>query len=155
MEARRSTLISREGKGGSRPLLELHDWDAQILGFVGEVLLDPRAREDEDGHGGVLKAVVPDNLKSAVIKADRFDSGLDRTYAEMAAYYGTAILPARPRKPRDKAKVEVAAQVAQRWILARLRNDRGGNHRISSVLSAGYSAQAFATAAQQLNRCQQ
>ena len=74
--------------------------------------------------GGVPKAVVPDNLKSAVIKADRFDPGLNRTYAEMAAHYGTAILPAEPRKPRDKAKVEVAVQVARRWILARLRNHR-------------------------------
>ena len=74
--------------------------------------------------GGVPKAVVPDNLRSAVFKADRFDPGLNRTYAEMAAHYGTAILPARPRKPRDKAKVEVAVQVAQRWILARLRNHR-------------------------------
>ena len=59
-----------------------------------------------------------------MIKADRFDPGLNRTYAEMAAHYDTAILPARPRKPRDKAKVEVAVQVAQRWILARLRNHR-------------------------------
>lgn len=74
--------------------------------------------------GGVPKVVVPDNLKAAVIKADRFDPGLNRTYAEMAAHYGTAILPARPRKPRDKAKVEVAVQIAQRWILARLRNRR-------------------------------
>ena len=65
-----------------------------------------------------------DNLKSAVFKADRFDPGLNRTYAEMAGHYGTAILPARPYKPRDKAKVEVAVQVAQRWILARLRNLR-------------------------------
>jgi len=60
--------------------------------------------------GGVPKAVVPvfadsGNLKSAVIKADRFDPGLNRTYADLAAHYGTAILPARPRKPRDKAKV--------------------------------------------------
>ncbi len=74
--------------------------------------------------GGVPKVVVPDNLKAAVIKADRFDPGLNRTYAEMAAHYGTAILPARPRRPKDKAKVEVAVQVAQRWILARLRNHR-------------------------------
>jgi transposase len=73
---------------------------------------------------GVPKVVVPDNLKSAVFKADRFDPGLNRTYAEMACHYGTAILPARPYKPRDKAKVEVAVQVAQRWILARLRNMR-------------------------------
>lgn len=74
--------------------------------------------------GGVPKVVVPDNLKSAVFKPDRYDPGLNRTYAEMAGHYGTAILPARPYKPRDKAKVEVAVQVAQRWILARLRNRR-------------------------------
>lgn len=73
---------------------------------------------------GVPRVIVPDNLKSAVLKADRYDPGLNRTYAEMAEHYGTAILPARPRKPRDKAKVEVAVQVAQRWILARLRNRR-------------------------------
>jgi transposase len=48
---------------------------------------------------------------------------MNRTYEELAKHYGTALLPARPRKPRDKAKVEVAVQVAQRWILARLRNE--------------------------------
>ena len=74
--------------------------------------------------GGAPKAVVPDNLKSAVITPDRHDPGLNRGYATMAAHYGTAVLPARPRKPRDKAKVEVAARIAQRWILARLRNRR-------------------------------
>ena len=74
--------------------------------------------------GGVTKAVVPDNLKSAVIKPDRHDSGLNRTYAEMAEYYGTVILPARPYRPKDKAKAEVAVQVSQRWIVARLRNRR-------------------------------
>jgi transposase len=51
--------------------------------------------------GGVPRGVVPDNLKSAVFKADRFDPGLNRTYAEMASHYGTAILPARPYKPRE------------------------------------------------------
>jgi len=51
--------------------------------------------------GVVPKAVVPDKLKSAVIKADRFDPGLNCTYAEMATHYGTAVLPARPRKPRE------------------------------------------------------
>ena len=74
--------------------------------------------------GGAPKAVVPDNLKSAVIKPDRHDPGLNRTYAEMAEHYGTAILPARPYKPKDKSKVEVAVQVSQRWIVARLRNRR-------------------------------
>ena len=74
--------------------------------------------------GGVPKAVVPDNLKAAVLKPDRHEPGLNRTYAEMAAHYGVAVLPARPRKPRDKAKVEVAVLVAERWILARLRDRR-------------------------------
>ena len=87
--------------------------------------------------GGVPKLVVPDNLKSAVLKADRYDPGLNRTYAEMAEHYGTAILPARPRKPRDKAKVEVAVQVAQRWIVVsktRLRHDaRLRNRRFFSL----------------------
>jgi len=74
--------------------------------------------------GGVPAQVVPDNLKSGVIKACLYDPEINRTYADMAAHYGTAILPARPRKPRDKAKVEVAVQVVERWILARLRNRR-------------------------------
>lgn len=74
--------------------------------------------------GGARKAVVPDTLKSAVFKADRSDPGLNRSYVEMAAHYRTAILSARPYTPRDKAKVEVAVQAAQRWILAGLRNRR-------------------------------
>lgn len=74
--------------------------------------------------GGVPKFVICDNLKAAVVNPDRYEPGLNRTYAEMARHYGTTILPARPRKPRDKAKVEVAVQIAQRWILARLRNQR-------------------------------
>jgi transposase len=72
--------------------------------------------------GGVPKFVVCDNLKAAVTNPDRYDPGINRTYAEMAGHYGTAILAARPRRPKDKAKVEVAVQIAQRWILARLRN---------------------------------
>lgn len=74
--------------------------------------------------GGVPKFVVCDNLKAAVTNPDRYDPGLNRTYAEMARHYGTAVLAARPRRPKDKAKVEVAVQIAQRWILARLRNQR-------------------------------
>lgn len=64
--------------------------------------------------GGVPKLVICDNLKAAVTNPDCNEPGLNRTYAEMARHHGTTILPARPRKPRDKAKVEVAAQVAQR-----------------------------------------
>ena len=74
--------------------------------------------------GGVPKFVVCDNLKAAVTNPDRYDPGLNRTYAEMASHYGTAILAARPRRPKDKAKVEVAVQIAQRWVPARLRNHR-------------------------------
>ena len=74
--------------------------------------------------GGVPTQVVPDNLKSGVVKACLYDPEINRTYAGMAAHYDTAIMPARPRKPRDKAKVEVGVQVVERWILARLRNRR-------------------------------
>ena len=73
--------------------------------------------------GGVPHVTVPDQLKSAVVRACRYEPGIQRTYAEMARHYGTAIVPARPHKPRDKAKVEVGVQIAQRWILARLRNE--------------------------------
>jgi transposase len=73
--------------------------------------------------GGVPRAIVPDQLKSAVIKACRYDPGLQRTTAELGRYYDTTILPARPRSPRDKAKVEVGVQIAERWLLACLRNE--------------------------------
>ena len=72
--------------------------------------------------GGVPAQVVPDNLKAAVIKACFYDPAINRTYGDMAAHYDTAIVPARPRKPKDKAKVEGAVLLAERWILARLRN---------------------------------
>ena len=74
--------------------------------------------------GGVPRQVVPDNLKSAVVKACLYDPEVNRTYADMAVHYDTAIVPARPYRPRDKAKVEVSVQVVERWILARLRNRR-------------------------------
>lgn len=72
--------------------------------------------------GGVPKAIVPDQLKSGVSRSCRYEPGLQRTYEEMAGHYGTAILPARPRSPRDKAKVENGVLVVQRWILAKIRN---------------------------------
>jgi transposase len=73
--------------------------------------------------GGAPRAVVPDQLKSAVVKACRYDPGIQRTTAELARYYDTTILPARPKSPRDKAKVEVGVQIAERWLLARIRNE--------------------------------
>jgi transposase len=71
---------------------------------------------------GVPRLLVPDNAKVAVIKACLYEPQVNRTYAEMAAHYGTAILPTRPHRPRDKAKVEAAVLVVERWILARLRH---------------------------------
>jgi transposase len=75
-------------------------------------------------YGGVSAMVVSDNLKSGVTKACFYEPAVNRTYAEMAAHYDTAIVPARPYKPRDKATVEVAVQVATRFIIAKLRNRR-------------------------------
>ena len=74
--------------------------------------------------GGVPHLLVPDNTKTAVIKACLYDPQVNRTYAEMAAHYGTAVLPTRPHRPRDKAKVEAAVLIIERWILARLRHQR-------------------------------
>ena len=73
--------------------------------------------------GGVAELLVPDQLKSGVTKACRYEPGVQRTYEEMAEHYGTVVMPAQPRKPKDKAKVEVAVQIAQRWILAVLRHE--------------------------------
>src|SRR3954471_2284813 len=74
--------------------------------------------------GGVPRQIVPDNPKVGVTKALWYEPGLNRTYLDLAAHYGTAILPTRTRKPRDKAKVEAGVLVVERWILARLRNRR-------------------------------
>jgi transposase len=72
--------------------------------------------------GGVTQIVVPDNLKSGVSKACLYEPNINPTYLDMANYYDTVVIPARVRKAKDKAKVEVAVQVVERWILARLRN---------------------------------
>lgn len=72
--------------------------------------------------GGVPCLLIPDNLKSAVTKSCRYEPKINRTYADLAAHYGTAILPARPYKPKDKAKVENAVLIVERWILAKLRH---------------------------------
>ena len=72
--------------------------------------------------GGVPEMLVPDQLRSAIKTPHRYDPDENPTYNALARHYGTAIIPARPRKPRDKAKVEVGVLIAQRWVLARLRN---------------------------------
>jgi transposase len=91
--------------------------------------------------GGVPGALVPDQLKSAVTIAGRYDPLVQRTYAELARHYGCCVVPARPGHPRDKAKVEVGVQVAQRWIVAVLRHETifglaALNGRIATLVEA-------------------
>lgn len=74
--------------------------------------------------GGVPSCIVPDNLKSGVSTPCRYEPGINRTYQEFAAHYGVAVIPARPKKPKDKAKVEKAVQEVERQILAPLRDER-------------------------------
>ncbi len=74
--------------------------------------------------GGVPEMVIPDNEKAAVKRASRYEPELNPTYRDLAAHYGTVILPARPRAPRDKAKAETAVQHVERWVLAPLRNHK-------------------------------
>jgi transposase len=74
--------------------------------------------------GGVPGQIVPDNLRAAVLRANWYEPGINPTYRDLAAHYGTAILPTRVRRPRDKAKVEAGVLVVERWILARLRHQR-------------------------------
>ena len=94
--------------------------------------------------GGVTILTVPDNLKSAVTKPSYYEPQLNRTYEEMGDHYGTAILPARPYRPRDKAKVEVGVQIVQRWIVMALRKQR--------FFSLGELNEAIAKLLTQLNQ---
>ena len=89
--------------------------------------------------GGCPAVIVPDNLKSGVSKACRYDPDLNPGYQQWAEHYGVAVIPARPFKPKDKSKTEVAVQVVERWILARLRHQSFFsltelNHCIRSLL---------------------
>jgi transposase len=74
--------------------------------------------------GGCAEILVPDNLRSGVTKAHRYEPDVNATYLEMASHYGVAIIPARPYKPRDKAKAEAGVQLVERWIIAVLRHQR-------------------------------
>jgi len=94
--------------------------------------------------GGVPELIVPDNPRALIAEPDPYEPVTNRTAQDFAAHYGTAILPARPRKPQDKAKVEVAVQVVERWILARLRH-----HRFFSLAELNA---AIATLLEELNR---
>ena len=72
--------------------------------------------------GGVPQALVPDNLKVGITKPSRYEPGINRTYQDLADHYDCVVLPTRIVKPRDKAKVEVAVQIVERFVLAKLRN---------------------------------
>ena len=72
--------------------------------------------------GGVAEILVPDNLKTGVTNPCRYEPDINPTYQDLAEHYGTTVIPARSRRPKDKAKVESAVFVAERWILAALRN---------------------------------
>lgn len=110
-----------------------------------------------DYFGGVTTLVVPDQLRTGVSDPCRYEPGVHRSYAEWARHYGTVVLPARPGKPRDKAKVEVGVQVVERWILARLRHETfftlaALNERIAELLEGlnarpmkGYQGQSRRT----------
>ncbi len=88
----------------------------KLADFVGSTI---RAFEY---FGAVPEIAVPDQLRSAVRGPDRYEPDINPTYLEMAQHYGVTIIPARPRRPRDKAKVEGGVLIAQRWILAALRH---------------------------------
>ena len=86
--------------------------------------------------GGIPALVVPDNAKTGVSKAHRYDPDLNPTYYNFALHCGFGIVPARPYKPRDKAKVENAVQIAQRWIVAALRHRKFSPSKNSTLRSA-------------------
>ena len=73
-------------------------------------------------YGGAPTLTVPDNTRTAVTRACRYDPDLNPTYQEFALHYGMGVVPARPYRPRDKAKVESGVQVCERWIIAALRH---------------------------------
>jgi transposase len=75
-----------------------------------------------DYFGGCPELIIPDNLKSGVARACRYDPDLNPSYQQLAEHYGVAVMPARPYKPKDKAKAEIGVQLVERWILARLRH---------------------------------
>jgi len=106
-----------------------------VLGFSNKTFAEAFANEQLEqwiaGHchafayfGGPARVLVPDNPKTAVIRPCRYEPVLHRSYLEMAEHYGTVVLPARVKKPRDKAKVETGVQIAERQLLAPLRDQR-------------------------------
>jgi transposase len=108
-------------------------WNQDLPCWIGSHV---RALEYFQGSPALI---VPDNLKNAITRPCRYEPDLNPTYQEMAAHYGIAVIPARVRKPRDKAKVETGVLIVERWILAALRKQRffslaGLNQAIGQLL---------------------
>jgi transposase len=104
-----------------------------VLGASGLIYAEATPRQDLaswigahvrmlEYYGGSPAIWVPDNLKSGVTTADRYEPEINRTYEELARHYGAVVIPARVATPTDKPKVEVSVQIAQRWVLAALRH---------------------------------
>ena len=111
---------SRAVRGGARRVqLHVRGGDADADGWPDFCASTVRAFEF---FGCTPKIAVPDQLRSAVSGPDRYDPEINPTYAELSEHYDVAIIPARAGEPRDKAKVEAGVLIAQRWILACLRN---------------------------------
>lgn len=147
----RSVTLRHEYRGGEKLFTDyagetLCYWDEQNVSHKAEIFVGvlagsnkifseaTRSQKEEcwvsshtralEFFGGVPEAIVPDNLKSAVTEANRYEPRLTKAYEEWAAHYDTAIIPARVKKPRDKGKVEKAVQDVERWVLAPLRHVR-------------------------------
>lgn len=102
--------------GASKYTFAEATWSQQLPDFIGS------QRRMFEFYDGVPALVVPDNLRSAISKTCRYDPDINASYAQFIEHYATAVLPARPYRPQDKANVESGVQVVQRWILARLRH---------------------------------
>ncbi len=105
--------------------------------------------------GGCPAIVVSDNLRSAVTRPDRYEPDVNATFAEMAAHYGVAIIPARPYKPRDKPKAESGVLLAERWIIARLRGWKFTSLGEANAAIAGCAAEINARPFQKLDGSRQ
>ena len=109
------------GRSASRPTLASTRSSKSCQSSLVAVASVPVNRSASVVFTVVPLAVVPDNWKTAVNRACRYMPEVNVTYQEMAAHYGVAVVPARPRKPRDKAKAEAGVLLVERWILAVLR----------------------------------
>ncbi|MBP8191937.1 MAG: IS21 family transposase [Aquabacterium sp.] len=113
------------------PTQKAPDWVASIIATLEFI-------------GGVPRLLVPDQPRALMARPDRYEPTSHRLLEELSQHYNLAVLPARPAKPRDKPKVEVAVQVVERWILARLRHQR--------FFSLGALNKAIAALLQDLNQ---